>query len=536
MSFWTAQSLQQTTGGRWLIQPPTPAAATATRGLSIDSRNIRAGQCFLALRGDRFDGHDFLPQALERDASILIVSTDPTPDLLKAAQAMGRGVLAVRDTLVTLQDLARAYRRVLRERGTIVIGLTGSNGKTTTRHLIHSVLSSSLRGTQSPKSFNNHIGLPLTLLAADPTDNFVVAELGTNHPGEIAQLAAIAQPDVAMITNIGTAHLGAFGTRDAIAAEKASLLRFVSPSGLAIVPGDEPLLTKHLHTIPTTTAVVRFGGSSHNDLQLLDCSAHAQGLNFNVAIKPLPTWQRRSTSPVTLEWRSPGVFAFHLPLFGRHNALNALPAIAIAHWMGIDQARVADALANAQGVPMRLQMEHLGQPEQPLLVLNDGYNANPESIRAALATLCELQPPLPTGRRVAVLGDMFELGQDGPEIHRQLAEAIAPLSAQRRVSSPATPGCTRSPSPGPIDLAVFIGDLSRHAADALLQHWPPECVHAFPQWTDSLPSQIASLLQPGDLVLLKASRGMRLERLIPAIQARFSTSAPLRIECAQPSA
>jgi UDP-N-acetylmuramoyl-tripeptide--D-alanyl-D-alanine ligase len=534
MSFWTARSLQQTTGGRWLIQPPTPGAAA--HGLSIDSRNIQPGQCFLALRGDRFDGHDFLPQALERGASILIVSRDPTPDLLKAAQAMGRGVLAVRETLAALQELARGYRQLLRKHGTTVIGLTGSSGKTTTRHLIHAALSSSLRGTQSPKSFNNHIGVPLTLLAADPTDDFVVAELGTNHPGEIAQLAAIAQPDIAVITNIGTAHLEAFGTRDAIAAEKASLLRFVSPSGLAIVPGDEPLLSGRLHTTPATTAVVRFGWSSHNDLLLLDCSLHALGLDFNVAIQPLPVQQPCPTSPTTPDRRSPAALAFRLPLFGRHNALNALPAIAIAHWRGIDLARAADALAAVQGVPMRLQVVRLGLPEQPLAILNDGYNANPESVRAALATLSELQPPLPTGRRIAVLGDMFELGHDGPAIHRQLAETIASLGVPPRGSHPATHGCTRSPGPGPIDLAVFIGDLSRHAADALSQHWPPERVLAFPQWTDALPHQVASLLQPGDLVLIKASRGMRLERLIPAIQARFSTSAAPRIECAQPSA
>lgn len=534
MSFWTAQSLQQTTGGRWLIQPPT--SGVATRGLSTDSRNIQPGQGFLALRGDRFDGHNFLPQALERGASTLIVSEEPTPDLLKAAQAMGRGVLAVRETLAALQDLARAYRQLLRERGTIVIGLTGSNGKTTTRHLIHSVLCSSLRGTQSPKSFNNHIGLPLTLLAADPTDDFVVAELGTNHPGEIAQLAAIAQPDVAVITNIGTAHLGAFGTRDAIAAEKASLLRFVSPTGLVIIPGDEPLLLGLLRTIPATATVVRFGGSTRNDLQLLDCSIRAQGLNFNVAIKPLPARQRPSTSRTTPDRRSLATFVYRLPLFGRHNALNALPAIAIAHWMGIDMAKAADALAAVQGVPMRLQVVLLGQPEQPLLILNDGYNANPESIRAALATLSEFQPPLPTGRRIAVLGDMFELGHDGPAIHRQLAETIASLGLPLRASHPAIQSHTRSPAPGPVDLAIFIGDLSRHTADALSQHRPPESVHAFPQWSDSLPHQVASLLRPGDLVLIKASRGMRLERLIPAIQARFSTSAAPRIECAQPSA
>lgn len=445
MNFWTPVNLQRLTGGRWLAEPADPQQILA--GLSIDSRAIQAGQVFLAIKGERFDGHDFIETALSSGAAMAIVGEEK-----ERLKGRGAGVLLVPDTLAALQSIATAWRDALAESSVKVIAVAGSNGKTTTRHFIHAVLSARFKGTQSPMSFNNHIGVPLTLLGAALEDDFVVAELGTNHPGEIEMLARIVRPDVGIITAIGEEHLEFFGSIQGVAEEEATLFRHIRPGGLALVSNQAAEIIGH--TLPPKVKSLCYGAGAHE---------------------------------------------FPVPLPGAHNAQNALAAVEVGRWMGLDDQTIAKALSRVEAAPMRSQVLRLGE----WFVIQDAYNANPQSMRAALAMLAETTPPSPTGRRIAILGDMLELGKQGPELHRQIGRLIAGTLDQK------------------IDVCVTVGALAAYIAEPLRKVWSAERVHTFMQWRDDLPAQIADLLQPGDVVLLKGSRGMKLERLISSLEARF---------------
>jgi UDP-N-acetylmuramoyl-tripeptide--D-alanyl-D-alanine ligase len=487
MYFWTPQTFSSVTGGRWLVPPADAGAPLA--GLTTDSRGVKRGQAFLALKGEKFDGHDFLAQAGAR-AGLLIVA-----DPVKAAGAPpGAACLLVPDTLAALQALARAYREVLGQAGTRVIAVAGSNGKTTTRSLIHAALSAGFRGTQSPKSFNNHIGVPLTLLAASRegqgADDFVAVEIGTNHPGEIEALGRLVGPDAAVLTSLGHEHMAFFGSLGAVAREESTILRHLRPggAGLAVIEAQALGQLRALGLVPPVSELPRLVsfGAGQGDLRLegvpvLDGSG---GQTFSVRGGP----------------------KIHLPLVGVHNAVNALAAVAVGRWMGLDDAGIARGLEQVQPVEMRLNLLRLGTAAEPVVVLNDAYNANPDSVAAALATLRQMAPPLPGGRRVVILGDMLELGADGPELHRAVGRAVAAVGPEERDG---------------FHLAVFVGKLAMFMAEAAARRWPPERLGAFPQWTPDLPQRVAELLRPGDLVLLKASRGVGLERLLPALRGRF---------------
>ena len=476
MNFWTARSIQQITSGRWLVEPDGHVTVC---GVCIDSRTIAPGQAFFAIRGERFDGHEFLQSAAQTGASILVAS-----DHVKARSVAHSGVLLVADTLAALQQLAAAYRRELGQTGTHVIAVTGSNGKTTTRHLIHTVLSTRLRGTQSPKSFNNHIGVPLTLLGVRPDDDFVVVEMGTNHPGELDALSNLVRPDIGVITNIGLAHIGHFGTRESIAEEKSTLVRYVQPRGLAIVPCDEDWPTGVFHA-PSGIDVIKFGHSASSDAQLSWVRRDQQGLRFSV----------NQSEP------------FRLPYLGEHNALNAIVAVLVGRKLGLHDQIIGRSLTVATAPPMRLQLikllPHHGIADRPLVVINDAYNANPESVLQALITLSNFPTPGPDGRRIAVLGDMFELGADAGAEHRHIGRALSQFESG--------PNC--------IHAVVLIGKLSACTAEELAPRWKDDRLRIFAEWDDSLPGKLAQFVGPGDVVLIKASRGMALERLIPALRA-----------------
>ncbi|MEX0775530.1 MAG: UDP-N-acetylmuramoyl-tripeptide--D-alanyl-D-alanine ligase [Phycisphaeraceae bacterium] len=548
--FWSPHNLQHVTQGRWLV-PPTEVSPNL-RGLSTDSRAIQRGQIFLALRGDKFDGHDHVSQARAAGAGMLVVSKPVANSATGAAQSK-IPTLLVPDTLAALQQLAAAYRNDLRQRGTKVIAVVGSNGKTTTRHLIHAVLSARYRGTQSPKSFNNHIGVPLTLLGAslgDTADAFVVVEVGTNHPGEIEALAKIVRPDAVVLTSIGHEHMEFFGTLEGVAAEETAILPHVAADGAMMLPGDAAtvaLLAPHLARLPAGVKQITFGQSPGDDLAIGDVQSDATGVSFSLA--------DGQGQPTQVQLSFPG----------DHNALNAAAALAVGRWMGVPMSEAIAALANVMCVGMRMEVSRIpadAAPHRQLVLINDAYNANPDSVIAALRTLASF--PLPSegeggrglarpgegdgvaqhesaakvaglesellaapihvhphpstlpqkgegagGRRIAILGDMRELGQHAPDLHRKVGQALAALA-------------------GGIDKAILIGPLSLYTAEALSRHWPPQRIHTFAQWTDDLPQRIAALLQGGDVVLLKASRGMALERLIPAMETRVS-NCELRI-------
>lgn len=461
MSFWAPDNLREVTAGRWLRRPQQGDALAEPFGVSIDSRTIERDNVFVALRGERFDGHDYLQQATDRGGALLVVDRDD------ATRPAASPALLVADTQAALTRLATAYRRRL---SATVIAITGSVGKTTTKALIHAVLSPNMPGRAAPRSYNNQIGVPLTLLGARPTDRYVLVEVGTSAPGEIARLARIVEPDVAIITAIGHAHIEKLGSLAGVAEEKAALLRHLRDDGLAIVNGDAPHLGEHLKHL---RRLVRYGRSEACDLRLTDCRPVGSAMTFTI--------NDRAT--------------FTLPLAGEHNVVNALAAVAVGRHLNLDDPQIVDGLARAVAPPMRLQTRVLGGAEG-LTLINDAYNANPDSMAAAIAVLAGMDV---AGRRIAMLGDMAELGDAGPRMHRELGGCVAAAG---------------------IDRATFIGPLSAHAAGAMAEAGG-EATH-IAELTDAGTHAIAAELRPGDAVLVKASRSMRLERLADAIAERFT--------------
>lgn len=510
-TFWTPAAIARTLQGKWLTPPAGPDEPAA--GLTIDSRTLASGQVFLAIAGDRFDGHDFVATALTTsNARIAIVQRDDP------AYHDIPGCLLVADTVTALQTLARAWRQVLRASDCKVIAVAGSNGKTTTRHLIYTAIAgdavsssefrvsssdtqagaaannakrrtrnSKLTGTQSPKSFNNHLGVPLTLLAAKAAHDFVVVEVGSNHPGEVAALADIAQPDAAVITSVGKEHLEFFKTLDGVAKEEAAILHNLPAGGLAAVEAQAwSHIAKHV-TLPQSATLQRFG-------QRVDADA-----KLELELTHFTQTSDASAFDVAFADGSPALKGLTLPMLGRHNASNALAAVAVARWLGAPDEAIRQRLASATAVEGRLQRLNLGQAPEQVTIIHDAYNANPDSMAAALHTLADQTA---AARRVAILGDMFELGDLAPDEHRAIGKLLAGEPAIERV--------------------VLIGKLAMFIAEALQADPDPHRVSMYPQWTDDLPAEVARMLAPGDMVLLKASRGMQLERLLPAIKARFA--------------
>ncbi|MCE9590186.1 MAG: UDP-N-acetylmuramoyl-tripeptide--D-alanyl-D-alanine ligase [Planctomycetes bacterium] len=517
MNFWTPENIRECTGGKWLAEPPADAGTVA--GVTTDSRSVRVGQAFFALRGEKFDGHDYLTSSAQSGAAVLVVSD---AEKARSAHTGKVGVILVEDTLFALQKLASAYRDHLRACGTRVIGVVGSNGKTTTRNLIHTVLAAAFRGTQSPKSFNNHIGVPLTILAAgagtaktqgvtatrktarrgDSTphkdaDDFVVVEIGTNHPGEVDALARLARPDAVVVTSIGHEHMEFFKTLDGVAIEEASILPHVAPDGLAVIEGDAATRFERLKLIPEGLKVWTYG--PHH------AESAATFYDEPVTDGDTQTFTTRG-----------GKLIIRLPILGTHNAVNALAATLIGKWMGMEDDLIAAALAQAKPVDMRMNVLHLGTGAAGVTLINDAYNANPSSVVAALRTVAALPTPAPEGRRIAILGDMLELGEESPDLHRYIGKVIAESSL------PFSAGAAQASRAPGFNKAIFVGKLAFFMAEALSKVWPASQIEVHPTWDEALPGRIAAAVQPGDLVLIKASRGMGLERLAAAIQLRFN--------------
>lgn len=487
-------------GGTWLVRPaqielppdrppdlPLPDLHAPVLGISTDSRSIKAGQAFVALRGGNFDGHRFVVDAAAAGAPFVII--DDAGCLPAEGIKAGVGVMKVADTSGALLKLAGAYRKSLAR--TKVIAVCGSNGKTTTTRLITHLLSQSFRGTASLKSFNNAVGVPLTILSAKENDQFLVCEVGTNAPGEIATLGEVVQPDIAVITSIGREHLEGLADLAGVAKEEAAILKFLRAKGCAIVTADSPELAEHVSKSGITAqggVVVTFGRDQGANIRLTK-AAH----------EVLPGGGGVIGLRFTINARQEVL----LPLVGEHNALNAIAAMLVARRMGMDDAKAASALASAAGADMRLSVIDVG----PVRVINDAYNANPDSMLAAIQTVALLRQSVMRERTrlVLVLGQMLELGGAAEALHRQIGETIAAMPE------------------GTVDRVALVGPRFRAGGEALSRggYSAQRLLHVSETDAPGVEA-VASIIQPGDLVLLKGSRAVRLERVLDAIKTRFA--------------
>lgn len=495
----TAEDLRTAVAGQWLggspvrVHAPRVPGASESRvplvvtGVGTDTREPLKDKLFVALRGEQFDAHQFLAKAAEQGAVAALVDR-------KAAayeRPSNLPLLEVADTRVALGDLARYWRGRLRGK---VVAVTGSSGKTTTRRMIDVALRTRMTGSASPKSFNNDVGVPLTVLGAASDDGYLVVEIGMNHPGEIAPLSVMTRPNVAVITMVGRAHLGGMGSMDAIVAEKASIVDGLSTNGVVVVNGDLPTLVAAVQArVKPGVRVVTFGQSGSAMWRLSDRRAIDETQTFRVHEPDGTTWECA------------------LGLAGDFNAVNALAAVAVARMMGVSQAEASHALGMMRPTEMRMTRQQVGD----VSVFNDAYNANPDAVLASLRAFAEVAASAP--RRVTVLGDMLELGDEAAveQMHAEVGRAAV-------ASAP--------------DVAVFVGTGSAHGAAAARKaveevraeanfsgaRSPRTVVVHVPQLDDAGVAVIAQHLRAGDAVLLKGSRGSRMERLVAALESRLA--------------
>jgi UDP-N-acetylmuramoyl-tripeptide--D-alanyl-D-alanine ligase len=367
-------------------------------GVATDSRTTKPGDCFFAIVGENFDGHDYVAGAFAKGAVCAVVSRHISSCVVRRVYRENASTqyqtLKVDDTVKALGDFARHYRR---QCGFKVVAITGSVGKTMTRQITYHVLSQHFRVFASPKNYNNNIGLPLTLLGADPEDEIVIAELGTNHPGEIAYLTSIALPDVAVVTNVHPAHLEGFGSLEAIRKEKLSISEGLKANAVLIINADtvsRPANPRH--------RVVTFGRSADSDYQARDITFDGAKSGFTINGTQIC-----------------------LPVPGPGNVENALAAWAICSQFGLAAADLAGAIRTLTTLPMRAEVLQIGT----LTVINDCYNANPASMKNALEILAGLDQTA-RRRRVFICGDMAELGQYAQALHAELGAAVAQAKVQ----------------------------------------------------------------------------------------------------------
>jgi len=472
---WKPEEIARIAGGSWIREP---GAGGVLDGVSIDTRTLEPGEVFIALRGDRADGHAYLQRAAERGAAVAIVD-DETQARAAMRGAAGMGALLVDDTRRALARLAGARRAEMQRAGSRVVGVTGSNGKTTTVRLLHALLSGLGRCHRAPKSFNNDLGVPLTLLGAPRDAETVVCELGINAPGEMAPLAELVRPQVALITSIGRAHLEALGSVDGVAREKAEILR---PAERGVIPAGSPPLERALEGDAQLAVkpLVRVGMGDGAE-RIVDVSEDGGGrVGF---------WLDGER--------------YTVPLAGPHNAANAAMAIVATRAIypeakrdelqrGLDHVEAPDMRGTRTAV-------HLERGAPAATLINDAYNANPESMAAAIRLLAR-ERPATDGRRIAVLGDMLELGDASAAAHREIGALLFELGAADRI--------------------VLVGAQMRAAAESVPRSMPSDAVRCVEHLDGDSAARIAAEIAPGDVVLLKGSRRMRLERIAEALQSR----------------
>jgi UDP-N-acetylmuramoyl-tripeptide--D-alanyl-D-alanine ligase len=440
-----------------------PAEAVA-QGYSIDSRTIRPEELFFAVKGERFDGHDFVNSALEKGAAAAVIRRDQAHRF-----ASKERLLAVDDTLVALQTLATAVRKLW---GKPLVGVTGSMGKTTTKETIAHVLASRYRVLKSEGNFNNHFGLPLMLLQVEPEHDIAVIEMGMSHAGEIRALAKIAQPGTGVVTNVAPVHLEFFDSLAGIARAKYELVESLPANGTAVLNADDEYVSQFGRDF--SGKVILYGTRKMADVRAENIQSRgAEGAEFDV---------------VTNESFVRAV----LPLMGHHNVLNALAAVSVGLVHGLSLTEAVAALATLAAADKRGQVLQLGN----ITVVNDCYNSNPKALRAMVEALASMKAK----RRIVVAGEMLELGTSGEEMHRAAGREIAGRG---------------------IDFLLGVRGLAQAIVDGAKQAGARA---EFVETPEHAGEWLARETRDGDIVLLKASRGVKLEKALEIWKARNSKS------------
>jgi len=440
-------------------------ANAVAQGYSIDSRSIQRGELFLAVKGERMDGHDFVTQALEKGAVAAVIRKDQL-----ARYPLKTGLITVDDTLTALQTLATAVRRLWAKP---LIGVTGSAGKTTTKEAIAHVLSTRFRVLKSEGNFNNHFGLPLMLLKIEPEHDLAVIEMGMSHAGEIAALAKIAQPELGVVTNVAPVHLEFFESIAGIARAKYELVEALPATGTAVLNADDEYVSQ-------------FGRDFHGKVVLYGLRTSADVRAENIE----PRGSDGSTFDVVVgSCREKAI----LHLVGAHNIYNALAAVAVGLERGLSPSEAVAALATLAPADKRGQVVNLGN----ITIINDCYNCNPKALEAMVDALAAMQAK----RRIVVVGEMLELGPASEELHRQAGRHIATKK---------------------INVLLGVRGQAQQVVEAANEAGMRAEFVATPEEAGDW---LARETRDGDVVLLKASRGVKLERALEKWQSQQSSVA-----------
>ncbi|MCM0080210.1 UDP-N-acetylmuramoyl-tripeptide--D-alanyl-D-alanine ligase [Geomonas sp. Red32] len=452
MASFTLKEIAEATGGSMVGDP-----AVTVAGVSTDSRAVAAGELFIALRGDRFDGHQFVKGAAEKGVSVFLVDNHWKKENELPEGAAG---VVVENTERALGDLASFHRRRFKIK---MVAVTGSNGKTTTKEMLSCILSQTGPGLKTEGNLNNLIGLPLTLLRLTGRERWAVVELGMSAFGEIDRLAEIADPDVGIITNAFPAHLETLGSVEGVAKAKGELFLRLKPGSSAVYNVDDPLISKCPTHLNVTRLTFGLRGAEVSSANITSLGKAGESFVLRLPGEEQP---------------------IHLRAYGRHNIYNALAAAAAAQALGISGEVIRQGLEEFTPYDKRFQLEETAG----VILINDSYNANPASMAAALKTLHEVVEG--GGRCVAVLGDMLELGTGTVEAHRELGKLAAASVAR----------------------LYLLGDLAGEVARGALDAGLPAGQVMIGKDHEEVAREVAAWVEPGDCVLFKGSRGMRMER------------------------
>ncbi|MCC0039437.1 MAG: UDP-N-acetylmuramoylalanyl-D-glutamyl-2,6-diaminopimelate--D-alanyl-D-alanine ligase [Brucellaceae bacterium] len=465
-ALWDTQALVAATGGRPLGKLPDTIG-----GISIDTRTLEPGDAFFAIKGDRFDGHNFATAAMAAGAGLMVVAEEKLPSLGRLSMPM----IVVADVLKALEKVGAAARKRSKAK---IIAVTGSAGKTTTKEMLRVALGAAGKVHAADKSFNNHWGVPLTLARLPADSDFAVFEIGMNHPGEIRPLVKLVRPHVAIITLIAPAHLGHFKSLEEIAQAKAEIFEGVEPGGHAVVNRDDPRW-KLLEAAAKSAGIANihgFGANARANFKLLSCDLAGDHSDFTARI---------AGKEVSGRIGAPG----------RHIVQNALAVLGTAKLAGADVAKAASALAGFTAERGRGKRHVLAHKDGEIVLIDESYNANPVSMKAALELLASA-PKGEKARRIAVLGDMLELGQHSAKFHTALAQNVVAAEP---------------------DIVLLAGKETAALAAAL----PPAISSEYREDTDALKPLLLKMLKGGDTVMIKSSNGVGFSRLVEAVTDKF---------------